>query len=175
MLMFQQYAAEYRKLGREAFAFQFGRPAIVGIQVGSRFDEQNRKPGKSTQLVVRIEPDLVSMSAKSFVGRAWLVDRQPHSPKTRPILAGRGSDNDLVIPDQAISKTHCQFEFAPGGVVLVSDAGSSNGTFVNKVRVDARTPVPLKQGDTLSLGRFEFQFYTRNGFLGRVIREAGFP
>jgi DNA-binding NtrC family response regulator len=55
--------------------------------------------------------------------------------KERPVHVGRGPDNELVLPDRAASLRHCRLEPSLEGL-LVRDLGSSNGTFVNGVRID---------------------------------------
>jgi pSer/pThr/pTyr-binding forkhead associated (FHA) protein len=67
----------------------------------------------------------------------------------RPLHLGRGLDNDLVLSDRAASVRHCRLE--PSGCdVLVRDLGSSNGTFVNEVRVDRALVGP---GAEIRVGR----------------------
>ena len=43
-------------------------------------------------------------------------------------------DNDLVLADDTVSRYHCKIVQDDTGYVLV-DNGSTNGTFINKVRV----------------------------------------
>src|SRR6185436_11538953 len=52
-------------------------------------------------------------------------------PKT---TIGRGDHNTLTIRDDAVSQTHCEI-LVFGPEVIVRDLGSSNGTFVNGVRL----------------------------------------
>lgn len=64
---------------------------------------------------------------------------------------GRGQDNDLVLPDANISNRHAQLEILPDRVLL-SDLGSTNGTFVNGHPISSRTI--LRSGDEIRFGRF---------------------
>ena len=62
---------------------------------------------------------------------------------------GRGPENDLQIPNQALSRRHVEIQrFAD--VFVLTDAGSSNGTTINGESVSQ--PVALKNGDLLMLG-----------------------
>ena len=67
---------------------------------------------------------------------------------------GRWPGNDIVLPSPLISKVHallkCHGEFA-----TIKDARSTNGSFVNEVRIDT---VPLLDGDRLRLGDAEFLY-----------------
>ncbi|WP_209426236.1 type VI secretion system-associated FHA domain protein TagH [Pararhodobacter sp. SW119] len=72
------------------------------------------------------------------------------------LTIGRGSENDLVLPDpdRLISKAHCVIE-DHGGQIVVIDL-STNGTFLNYGKVPlGQTPTPLNEGDVLSMGTYE--------------------
>ncbi|MGM9972543.1 MAG: FHA domain-containing protein [Clostridiaceae bacterium] len=58
--------------------------------------------------------------------------------------------------NKAISRVHCQIDRHDGGYTI-TDLGSSNGTFVNKVRLAANRPHPLKNGDVIRLANSDFQ------------------
>lgn len=61
---------------------------------------------------------------------------------------GRTSDNELQIPLNNLSRQHAKIErFAD--VFIVSDCGSSNGTFLNDEKLT--DPVSLQKGDNLNL------------------------
>ena len=70
------------------------------------------------------------------------------------VVVGRHPQCDLVVPEDSVSRRHAQLE-ASGGYVVVSDLGSSNGTFVNGQRVQRRS---LRNGDRLSFGSVDFVF-----------------
>ncbi len=63
---------------------------------------------------------------------------------------GRREDNGLVLSEDSISRQHAQL-FLFEGRLWVRDLGSSNGTFVNGVRLQGATPVSDR--DRLRLGR----------------------
>jgi pSer/pThr/pTyr-binding forkhead associated (FHA) protein len=54
-----------------------------------------------------------------------------HKPKT---LIGRNRECDLQIPLENVSRRHCEL-ILKNGKVAVRDLGSSNGTYVNKKRI----------------------------------------
>jgi hypothetical protein len=83
-----------------------------------------------------------------------IVADETRGTREVPILSsrftiGRGSENDLVIDDVALSRRHAVIEIA-NGVVQVSDCGSLNGTFVNSTRVTA--PTIVTDRDVISIG-----------------------
>lgn len=76
-------------------------------------------------------------------------------PDRASITVGRGPENSVVIPwDTTLSKRHARIVACHDGW-LIEDLGSSNGTWVNQVRVATRRLIP---GDTITLGRTTFLF-----------------
>ncbi|WP_022835704.1 FHA domain-containing protein [Salisaeta longa] len=73
------------------------------------------------------------------------------------ITIGRGSGNDLTLPDQKISKRHAQIE-QTGGEYKLSDQGSKNHTYLHGERLQPHAPVTLQSGDVFSLGEFRVEF-----------------
>jgi hypothetical protein len=66
---------------------------------------------------------------------------------------GRAEDTDLRIADDCVSRRHARFEVlrSERGIELtLSDLGSSNGTYVNRTRVQSNHP--LEVGDLIELG-----------------------
>ncbi|XP_047317429.1 uncharacterized protein LOC124920895 [Impatiens glandulifera] len=59
--------------------------------------------------------------------------------------------NTLVIKDSGISSKHLSIEFVSGEWIL-SDLGSSNGTFVNGEVIDVGTSIKLGDGDAIKIG-----------------------
>jgi len=66
------------------------------------------------------------------------------------VSIGRESNNDVIVPDGAMSRNHCQLRRQGNGYV-VQDLGSRNGTFVNQERIAAARP--LRVGDTIRIGQ----------------------
>lgn len=74
----------------------------------------------------------------------------------RPLTVGRGGNNDVPLPrDEYASSRHARFEARRDGV-YVEDIGSTNGTFVNGIRLtrDRR----LAPGDVVRVGETDLRF-----------------
>lgn len=71
---------------------------------------------------------------------------------------GRAKNNDFVITDQWISRTHAALiQFTSGKNFYLIDWGSRNGTFVNEDIITVTTV--LKQGDRIALGKTKLDFH----------------
>jgi hypothetical protein len=66
-----------------------------------------------------------------------------------PMTVGRGSDCDVVLADAHASRRHARLEVR-GGVFVLTDLGSTNGTLVNGHRV---REVVLGVGDRIEVGQ----------------------
>ena len=85
--------------------------------------------------------------------------RGPPSPAAEPVFAyrlrpartrvGRTDDNDVVLPDDAVSRSHCIFDVREASIELTDR--SSNGTWVNGKRTKRAT---LTNGDVVRMGPF---------------------
>lgn len=67
---------------------------------------------------------------------------------------GRKPDASLCIPNQTISREHAELTVVDRGILL-RDLGSTNGTFVNGVRI--QQPCTLHHGDLLQFGQVVFR------------------
>lgn len=71
------------------------------------------------------------------------------------VRIGRDLDNDVLISAPTVSGHHAQIEFQNGQFYL-QDLRSSNGTFVNKQKVEGN--VLLKSGDIIRFDQFRYTF-----------------
>jgi serine phosphatase RsbU (regulator of sigma subunit)/pSer/pThr/pTyr-binding forkhead associated (FHA) protein len=66
-------------------------------------------------------------------------------------LIGRQPDASIYLESLAVSRHHARI-LQESGAYVVEDLRSSNGTFVNGVRISA--PTPLREGDMLQVGPY---------------------
>jgi hypothetical protein len=120
------------RLPQESFIL---RPAVAG---GAAVP-QTANPGR----LVVVESKVLT------VGEEFELD-------SRPLTVGRGTQNDVSIDgDEFASARHARIEPRRDGV-WVSDVGSTNGTYVNGVKVDR--PRKLVNGDVVRAGETELRF-----------------
>lgn len=71
-----------------------------------------------------------------------------------PFILGRHSECNLSIADSRLSRKHAKIDRI-GDFFVLSDLGSSNGTFINGKRLSE--PVTITDGDMISLGGLELE------------------
>lgn len=71
------------------------------------------------------------------------------------VTLGRESRNDITIPDINVSRTHAEISLSPHGAWVITDLGSTNGTYVNGRAVASQ---PLNEGDHIAMGSTNFVF-----------------
>ena len=72
------------------------------------------------------------------------------------VTIGRDSSNDIVIPREFISSLHATIEYK-NGYYYLEDHRSTNGTCLNKRKLQENTPARLKSGDTIHFANYEFR------------------
>jgi len=92
------------------------------------------------------------------------IRQGPLPGKTFPVAGektyiGRDLGNDIVIDDPEVSRRHACIVRQAGGY-SIEDMGSTNGTFVNGVRITGLTgkSQPLRDGDIIGLGQVILAF-----------------
>lgn len=91
--------------------------------------------------------------------------RPAHGRPGRSVTLGRALARDIQIPSASVSKLHAGFAVDPeSGRWLLSDLGSTNGTWVDETQLTPLVPVFLENTARLIFGTESFVFYTPSGF-----------
>jgi len=75
-------------------------------------------------------------------GQTFLLDQES-------LTLGRDPSSEIVINDPQVSRQHARIK-CQGNLTVIEDVGSTNGTFVNGMRLT--DPHTLADGDEISLG-----------------------
>lgn len=118
-----------------------GRPKFPDFVPPTKIDYEGRLP--------RLHLRRCSLSVRG--GAEHFFDKEV-------IKLGAMDDNDVVIRDDTASRYHCKIVQEETGYVLV-DLESTNGTFVNGVRI---REVFLHPGCTIAVGQKTLQFQARD-------------
>lgn len=70
---------------------------------------------------------------------------------------GAGPKNEVVIEDDSVSQQHARLEFERGAW-RITDLESTNGTFVEGVRLAPEVPTPLPYGSSVRFGGVRTHF-----------------
>ncbi len=85
---------------------------------------------------------LISTAMPASIGRAFPLEPGEH-------VIGRGSEAGIRIDDHGVSRRHARIVRRPDGACVVTDLGSTNGTYLNGVSVSS---AELREGDRLQIG-----------------------
>jgi ABC-type multidrug transport system ATPase subunit len=136
-------------------------PAHRAIQPGAPTPSQQLIPPAFGQIAAMASREtIVATGSRSMTPTSPVGSSQPQllarlSFENRPQLSvGRAGDNDLRLDGLQISNHHARFARANGSVV-VEDAGSTNGVYVNGERITSRRPV--QPSDVIQIGPFVLQ------------------
>ncbi|MGW4567953.1 FHA domain-containing protein [Streptomyces sp. NPDC004561] len=91
--------------------------------------------------------------------RAWQAERLPklllpHPERTHPLRIGRDPANGLRLNHETVSRLHAELS-RHGGMWILRDLGSTNGTTVNGRRVIGS--IVVREGDLVAFGRVAFR------------------
>jgi hypothetical protein len=120
--------------------------------------------------VAPASPDATGVYAASDVGAngevepRLVVERAPgHTPGIEydvgeGAVMGRGDQAEIRLEDPFASSRHARL-VRQGGIVVLEDLGSTNGTYLNEELLTG--PQPLHPGDRVRIGDSEFTYLDR--------------
>ena len=108
-------------------------------------------PVPSPEIATRAQPPLAGQSDDLLLVVVSGSARGKRVKLGERLTVGKASDNDLVLPDDTVSRHHCELERTSKGVV-VRDLGSTNQTRVGRTAV--REAV-IESGSTIVVGSVE--------------------
>jgi hypothetical protein len=121
-----------------------------------------RPPQESMILSPLDAASLTAKPAQTAAGRLIVLespaleDGEIYPLDSRPITVGRGTNNDVALAgDEYASGRHARFERRIDGVWL-EDIGSTNGTFVNGIRLTRERR--LAPGDVVRIGETDLRY-----------------
>ena len=114
-----------------------------------------RLPQESFVLSPEQAAGLLGAARPINTGVLVFVDGRKHALDSRTLMIGRGAENDIALEDDFASARHASLEPRRDGV-WVTDAGSTNGTFVNGARLSK--PRRLQPGDVIRIGGTDLRY-----------------
>jgi pSer/pThr/pTyr-binding forkhead associated (FHA) protein len=150
----KRLARDYELLQQQALVREARLDALRSELTATRM--QLREALRQSHKESSIEEATIAEEQPIAVPQLIPVD-QPDSPVALArdvVTIGRTGNNDVCIESTAVSRDHARLLVAPGGVTLV-DASSTNGCFVNDLRVKRHR---LREGDLVRIGDRSFRF-----------------
>mgnify|MGYP000174331019 FL=1 len=132
-----------------------GLPAIT-VPVTSTGDRPLTKEDLNTIMRLADGTALLISTRGAVSGSRYLLDEDE-------ITVGRDPSSDILLDDSTVSRTHAVFRRINGNYSVI-DAGSLNGTYVNRQRVDSQE---LKNGDEIMIGKFRLVFFTKSAIISQ--------
>lgn len=97
--------------------------------------------------------------ALEFIGDLY---RQPFILRAdRPTTIGRAAESDVILLGETVSRRHASV-ILRGTTAFLTDLGSTHGTLLNSLRVDANRSTPLTPGDLIQVGPFMLRVVVHN-------------
>ncbi len=127
-------------------------------ECGTKLDQ-----GQTTASYAPAFEEEVPPPTASIDGAAALIEldqvegtagRRMHDIGEETVTVGRSPESNIFLDDVTVSRKHAEIERGEQGY-RIRDVGSLNGTYVNRVRVDA---VDLRNGDEIQIGKYRFKF-----------------
>lgn len=130
-----------------------GLPAIT-VPVTSTGDRPLTKEDLDTIMRLSDGTALLISTRGAVSGSRYLLDEDE-------ITVGRDPRADILLDDSTVSRSHVVFRRVNGAYSVI-DAGSLNGTYVNRQRVDQKQ---LNNGDEIMIGKFRLVYFTSSAVI----------
>ena len=180
----ERWRALTRSLTRKEFAYTYQFPFLFEISgrmraalVSDAFDDEDTKVSRRAKAAAGApapEPRAPAAAATPTDEPYIVPLRKVATTVPSAITFGRGSSNDVVLPDAFVSKVHAFLRRSDRSWEL-ADAGARNGVWIGGRRLDSKgTPAPVRSGDLLTFGRIVF-FFLDAGDLWDRLHQRGDP
>lgn len=170
------YAEEAKRLSRQQFLATLQSPMLVHTPEDP--DGQARGSFKTTTFnianlgaAVQAAPaPRVAAPSQSVV---YALVKRPGGAYPQQIGVGRTRNADICLEYPEVSKFHAYFMYSEKDrCFTLTDAGATNGTFVDGVRLKPNQAAVLHDGSRLMFGPHEFTFYMPEGFQSYLTKMA---
>jgi DNA-binding NtrC family response regulator len=100
------------------------------------------------------KPESVHVRKVHLVVNPGLDNAEEHTFDQASVSLGMREDNDVVLEDQTVSRAHCRI-VQEGDHYVLQDLGSTNGTYINGVRIREAF---LEPGAVMGVGNTQIRF-----------------
>lgn len=150
----------------EAFLADHPYPFLVQEKV-----KGGATPVREDRTTMRLSSAKAPAGDGFMQGDVWIHRIYPRDPENNEgaVTLGREEACDLVVEDGSISTLHAKFSLEFGEddekAFYVTDADSSNGTYLNGEKLEPDAPAEVSDMDSIRFGpAVKFQFFTAPAF-----------
>jgi pSer/pThr/pTyr-binding forkhead associated (FHA) protein len=148
------------RISRESFVAQLGPYVFIGPSTPQPTNQAWSFETRHGAAKGETNPLHTLLASVAYPVRKKKADRAVFEST---VLIGRTDSNDICIRDPSVSKLHARISTKD---LTLTDAGSSNGTFVDEVRLGPSDAIPLKVNQHLRFGDRSFTVYSTSGLYG---------
>jgi pSer/pThr/pTyr-binding forkhead associated (FHA) protein len=150
-----EFLRAFAKIGGAAFRERYSSPVLISLKaIGQLVDGDDtflvRDPGSLPDLHGE---ELGQTQVAAPTRNVFQIDRTSNVTilDKSPIRVGRGSENELCLPDKTVSKVHATLASSPNGWTIQAHK-STNVTTVDGEELSADQAVLLQDGAKIGLG-----------------------
>jgi hypothetical protein len=163
-----------KQVSKEDFARRYPTPFLVQ-EVNPQSEEEDKEFEFSTIHITKDElRSVIGGRGNLASAPVYRLAKRATNLFEGMINVGRAANNDVVLDFQAISKFHAYFTKDPASnTFYLTDADSTNGSFINGLRLRPHQKYVLGETDKVSFAQqVDLKYYTSGAFydmLGTVV------
>ena len=161
------YKPLHQQMTKDQFIEQYQCPFLVQDLKAKSSEEEKNFEFATIQIT---REDLESPSGRSpqdvLATPVYRIAKRGANVFEGMINVGRAGNNDIVLDFQSVSKFHAYVTKDPvSQSYCLTDADSTNGSFVNGTRLKPHQKTPLGEADTICFaGQVDLKYYSAGGF-----------
>jgi pSer/pThr/pTyr-binding forkhead associated (FHA) protein len=95
-------------------------------------------PGDKVEVATCLVNWVAAFTEPETSGQFTTIKEEPFSKIRKTISIGSSTENDLVLTESFVSNYHAKISLLKNGEYYIQDLSSSNGTFVNGIRIESK-------------------------------------
>ncbi|MFN8671186.1 MAG: FHA domain-containing protein [Candidatus Sericytochromatia bacterium] len=163
-----EVVSDFRNLQRDDFLKKYECFFLIKKE-GEPENKANKGIAFATIAVGNLE-ELLAKAKESTLSNKIIeifpLKKTNKNPFQKKITIGRTTTQDITIDNTSISKYQGHFEYLSSEEISFIDRGSTNGTFINNVKLEPSVNNNVKDGDIISFSGIKYTVYNnRKTFL----------
>jgi hypothetical protein len=161
---FVDFYTEFSELEKDSFLSRFPEPFFLQ---NSGFVPTESLPKFLFKLVTAYAG---TDKEPPFNIQVWALKETSMFGGPQALTIGRVEGNDIVIPHKRISKNHATL-MLPTDRWMISDSGSTNGTFLQGSQIEPNKPQHLGSGAEINFGHGAIFHFMLGGYMHQLLAQ----